>query len=242
MVKQKSKQGQRHVLFVIIIALLTAISIFGLSFRVLLLPPITKVVADNTVNSNLSELTHAELVKVAEMGRAYVAGDKGATMPEGDDETTAFPPDVVSHMNDVRNVIHASLVFTIVIVVLLLATLIFTGIKAGKRTIANGVIGGGVTAVTLALLLTVIGFVSFDTLFTRMHELFFADGSWTFAEDSLLICTYPLAFWIGMALVWAFVLAVVCFIVSIIGFALRRNTRRRSTRRRNTRSELRNVG
>ena len=206
------------------------LSLFGASFRVVLLPPITTVLAQNTVNSPLSELSHSELVEVAQMGRAYVAGDRGAVLPEGSDEKVAFTPDVVSHMEDVRSVIFGALIVTLACVVLLIVCLVYAGRKAGKRTISFGLFFGGITAVVLALALSLIGYFNFDGLFTAMHTLLFANGTWTFAEDSLLICAYPLSFWVGMALVWAVALVLLSTIVSIIGFALRREKRYRSKR------------
>ena len=242
MAKKKSKQVKNQPVLVLLLVLLTTFSLLGLSFRILLLPPFTRVIADNTVNSSLSSFKHFELVEVAERGRAYVAGDKGATMPEGPDEKTAFPPDVVSHMDDVRNVIYIALIATISLGVLFLATLVVAGILAGRRTIAFGLLFGGIMAVVLALVLAVIGFVNFDRLFTVMHEMLFADGTWTFAADSLLICTYPEAFWIGMGIVWAMLLLLLSTVVSFIGYLLIRGTRRIVNPGSNTRSELKNPG
>jgi len=242
MAKKKSKQSKRNPVLVLLLVLLTMFSLLGLSFRLLLIPPITRILAENTVNSSLSDFKHSELVEVAEMGRAYVAGDKGATLPEGTNEKTAYPPDVISHMDDVRYVIHMALIATIALVVLLIISLIIAGIKAGRRTISFGLLFGGIMAVVLALVLATIGFVNFDRLFTAMHELFFAEGTWTFAVDSLLICTYPIEFWIGMGIVWAILLMLLSSIVSFIGYLFGRGTTRIPRQGSNTRSELVNVG
>jgi hypothetical protein len=56
-----------------------------------------------------------------------------------------------------------------------------------------------------------------------MQENFFADGTWTFAADSLLICTYPEAYWLGMAIAWAVTLVFLSVLVSTIGFLLRKS-------------------
>ena len=47
------------------------------------------------------------------------------------------------------------------------------------------------------------GTLDFDALFTAFHGLFFAEGTWTFASDSLLIQTFPEQFWATAAGVWA---------------------------------------
>lgn len=59
-----------------------------------------------------------------------------------------------------------------------------------------------------ALLLAVLavlglwGVFDFNGLFAAFHSLFFADGTWTFSYDSLLISMYPIDFWMGMGAVW----------------------------------------
>ena len=71
-----------------------------------------------------------------------------------------------------------------------------------------------------ALLLAVLvvlglwGVFDFNGLFAAFHSLFFADGTWTFSYDSLLISMYPIDFWMGMGAVWigaAVGLGLLCF-------------------------------
>jgi integral membrane protein (TIGR01906 family) len=213
---------ERHPYLIILLIVLTALWLFGASFRVVLMPPVTSWLAQSNVNDQLSSLDHARLVEVAEMGRAFVVGERGAELPEGSDERVAFTPDVVGHMEDVRYVLRGVEIATLVLSVLLLVTAVLILRRAGRATLASGLFGGGIAAIALALLLVIFGAVSFDTLFTGMHSLFFAEGTWTFAEDSLLICAYPLGFWIGMAVVWASALVLFSIIIAVVGFLLRR--------------------
>jgi len=222
------QRKKRHPLYALLIVLLTAFCLLGISFRLVLLPPVTTVIAQNTVNTGLSSVSYDELVKVAQMGRAFVAGEPGAQLPVGDDEKTAFPPDVVSHMEDVQKVIHNALIVTLVLMGLLLVVLLVAGLRAGKRTISTGLAFGGILAVVMVLVLSVLGFMNFDRLFIVMHELLFSQGNWTFAEDSLLICAYPLPFWIGMGAFWAVALLVISAITTTLGFLLRRGGARRA--------------
>ena len=224
----KKAQRKRHPVLVFVLVLLTTLCLFGISFRVILLPPFTAFFAENTVNSPLSDLSHSELVEVAEMGRAYVVGDSGALLPEGEDERVAFTPEVVSHMEDVRAVIQDALILTVAFVILLLATLIYTGRKVGRQTLSVGLLFGGVSAVFVALVLSLIGVLNFESLFIAMHDMLFAEGNWIFSEDSLLICAYPLPFWIGMALAWALTLLLLSTIVSVLGLMLRQEKKHRS--------------
>ena len=214
-----------------VLVLLTMFSLLGASFRIVLLPQVTAVLAENTVNSSLSALTHDELVTVAEKGRAYVAGDPKAQLPAGYDERVSFTPDVMQHMEDVRLVIKGAALATIALVLLLIVLLIVAGRRGGGKTVSSGLFIGGITTVIFALVLVIIGFLSFETLFTAIHKLFFADGTWTFAEDSLLICTYPLPYWIGMGAVWGIALVLLSALTSLIGLTLKRRVRRTPRRR-----------
>jgi integral membrane protein (TIGR01906 family) len=212
---------KRHPLLLAWLVLLTALLLLGLSFRVLLLPVFTDRIAEATVNDQLSAFGHDELVQVANDGRGFVVGKAGTELPVGIDQRLSFPPDVVSHMEDVRSVIQAALTVTLALALLLAASLAYAWRRHGRHLAASGLFFGGIAAVAAVLVLALIGVVSFDWLFTAMHKLLFADGTWTFAADSLLICAYPLAFWVGMAIAWAAILAFLSAFVSAIGFKLR---------------------
>jgi integral membrane protein (TIGR01906 family) len=213
---------ERHSGLIVLLVILTALWLFSISFRVVLLPPVTTALAQNNVNDSLSPLEHAQLVEIADKGRAFVAGERNVALPEGSDERIAFTPDVMSHMKDVRYVLQGVEIATLVLTVLMLIAAVVSMRKAGRAILGAAFFGGGIVAVVLVLLLIIFGLVSFDTLFTGMHNLFFAEGTWTFAEDSLLICAYPLGFWMGMAVVWALALVVSSAIIAFLGILLRR--------------------
>lgn len=220
----ESDLRDKSTLAIVCIAVLMALALLGVSFKLVLLPPVTTLLAEQTVNDRLSALDHAALVKVAEQGRAYVAGDKGAKMPEGDDERISFTPDVVSHMKDVRSVIGGAQILTLILVVLLIVVSVLTARAKGLLSVASGFFFGGIGAAVGALVLAIFGALNFDALFTGMHEIFFADGTWTFAADSLLICAYPENFWLGMAIVWAISLVFLSVFMATVGFLLRKPT------------------
>jgi integral membrane protein (TIGR01906 family) len=199
--------------------------LFGVSFRILLTAPVTTLLAERTVNDALSPFDHAQLVEVAQDGRAFVVGERGAMLPEGSDSRTSFTPDVVSHMQDVRYVLQGVQIAVLILTILLVAALVFPGMRAGRVTMGNGLFFGGLAAVIVALLFAIIGGINFDALFTAMHQIFFAEGTWTFAEDSLLICAYPVGFWIGMGVAWAVVLVLLSTLVAVAGFLLRASSR-----------------
>jgi integral membrane protein (TIGR01906 family) len=221
---RKVRKG-KHPWLLAALIILMALWLIGASFQVVLLGPITSLLAEQTVNDRLSTLDHAQLVEVAKAGRNFVAGERDAALPVGSDYRVAFPPDVVGHMEDVRVVIRGAQVATLALTALLIVALVLTGLRAGRGTVGAGLLVGGIAAFVVVMLFAFIGAVSFDALFANMHRIFFAEGTWTFAEDSLLICVYPLPFWIGMGIVWALALAFLSALAAALGFFLRRSSK-----------------
>ena len=87
-------------------------------------------------------------------------------------------------------------------------------------------LGTAVMAAVLAAL-ALWAAVDFMGFFRAFHGLFFPQGNWTFAIDSLLITMYPTNFWMGMGAVWAvttLVLSILC-----LGFGIRLARRRPHT-------------
>jgi integral membrane protein (TIGR01906 family) len=205
-------------------AVLLACALVGLSFMVVLLPPVTHLLAERTVNDLFDGPTHEQLVALADEGRAYVTFGAGE-LPVGSDERVAFTPEVISHLDDVRLVLRAAIFVTLALmlaVVALFVVLRRRGLTA--EGFAPVCIAAGACPLAAVAVLGLIGLVNFDALFTALHSLFFAEGSWTFAADSLLIRTYPLAFWMGMGIIWA--LSLVFFSVLTLTIGVKLRTRR----------------
>lgn len=59
--------------------------------------------------------------------------------------------------------------------------------------------------------------LDFSSFFTAFHGVFFPQGNWTFPVDSLLICMYPRAFWVGMGAVWLVFTVLASIVVLAIG-------------------------
>ena len=64
-------------------------------------------------------------------------------------------------------------------------------------------LSGAIWCAVLVLLAGLAGTLDFDALFSAFHGLFFAEGTWMFPGDSLLIQTFPEQFWATAAGIWA---------------------------------------
>jgi integral membrane protein (TIGR01906 family) len=98
-----------------------------------------------------------------------------------------------AHMADVRRVVISFYALVVVAAAtLVLAGVVSRGARWFWRAVASGakILVAGTIAVGLAFLLF------FDTAFTLFHEIFFAEGSWTFdpATDRL-VQLFPYQFW-----------------------------------------------
>lgn len=101
----------------------------------------------------------------------------------------------VRHMIDVRNLTAGALTVWAVaglLVLLALGGLVYAGQTATLRV---GLLNGA--ALTWGLFIFVAAFIglNFNSFFTLFHEVFFAEGTWTFYWSDSLIRLFPLQFW-----------------------------------------------
>ncbi len=130
--------------------------------------------------------------------------------------------EAVSHLEDVNAVVanaRTPLIGVTLIAAFCLMCLVYLfGAKAaGRALFASGCAALG--AFALAGLWAII---SFESLFACLHGLFFAEGTWLFPADSLLIQMYPEGFWVGMGAVWLASSALVAVVSIIIGAVILR--------------------
>ena len=118
-----------------------------------------------------------------------------------------------AHLRDARAVLYLFVALAVASLVLIVAALIHRPQDARRwRSVARGGAGVAVGAVVVG----VVGYFAFDTLFVLFHEVFFPGGNWEFPADSNMIRLYPYAFWqltaaalgalcvVGGGLVWWF--------------------------------------
>ncbi|WP_165170949.1 DUF1461 domain-containing protein [Adlercreutzia sp. ZJ242] len=146
--------------------------------------------------------------------RPDVEAIKGAFA--GASESYVLPADAVAHLDDVSDVIARFTPALLGIAVLAAFCLMATLRLYGARPVGRALTWAGAGTLAALLLLGLWALIGFDGFFAAFHGLFFADGTWTFPSDSLLICMYPTAFWMGMGGVW---LATSCAL-SILSLAL----------------------
>jgi integral membrane protein (TIGR01906 family) len=115
------------------------------------------------------------------------------TFENGD---SVFLPEELKHLVDVKKVVDwAMLVLVGGIVIFAGIVLILGRSQSGRVALRRGLAIGGIS--TLAILGSLLAYVilDWDNFFTRFHNVFFAEGSWTFAYSDSLIRLFPIRFW-----------------------------------------------
>ena len=100
-------------------------------------------------------------------------------------------------------------------------TAVGVGCASGRRTFGTVLLCAGLGTIAIFAILGIWAAIDFEGLFAVFHSLFFAQGSWVFSADSLLITMYPEPFWIGMGAIWLATTISVSAVSAIAGFALR---------------------
>ena len=101
-----------------------------------------------------------------------------------------FTQEETVHMNDVKSLV-SKLNYTIL--TLLLLTIIILVIN--KEDISRQLIISGIMPI---LLIIILYFIDFSSLFITFHKLLFANNYWLLPSDSLLIQTYPAEFFVSI--------------------------------------------
>ena len=140
----------------------------------------------------------------------------------GASELYCFSQETVSHLDDCNGLFRGALSWVAAIAIAALAALAFTGVTGGKRRMWAVLVAAGTLVLAAFAALGIWAAVDFAGLFAALHGLFFAQGSWTFPYDSLLICSLPTEFWMGMGAVWLAVSVLLSILSISIGFKLRK--------------------
>ena len=129
----------------------------------------------------------------------------------------SLPRNALSHLQDCTPIFTTGRISVGVVGGFALVGLIALGILAGRKRIGGTLIAGAALVIGILVALGIWAAVDFDGIFTWMHTLFFAQGSWVFNSDSLLITLFPEAFWAAMAGLWIISSVVFALITGTVG-------------------------
>ena len=135
----------------------------------------------------------------------------GLVTPEGE---PLFLESEVGHMADVKGVLGLSFFIALVLFVLSVLACVYLA-RRYKGGIRRALFAGAVLTLVGIVALTVLAVLAWQTFFTQVHALFFADGTWTFRADDTLIRLFPEQFWTDSAITVA-VLVLAATVLTLI--------------------------
>ncbi|MFJ7748613.1 TIGR01906 family membrane protein [Arthrobacter sp. NPDC097144] len=135
----------------------------------------------------------------------------------------------VSHMADVKTVLTVAFVTALVMAVLSLLGCLYLA-KRRPGGIRRALFSGSVATLVLVGGLIVLAVMGWESFFTEVHSIFFANGNWTFRMDDTLIRLFPAQFWMDAGIVIASLVLVVCIVVMIAAWPTK--ARRERSRRK----------
>lgn len=108
----------------------------------------------------------------------------------------------VGHMADVKAVLGTSFTVAAAMAVLSIIACVYLA-RRYPGGVRRALFSGAVVTLALMVVLILAATLAWDTFFTLVHTVFFANGTWTFRLDDTLIRLFPAQFWMDSAIVVA---------------------------------------
>ena len=179
------------------------------------------------------EKNYPELAKAFDQGYIDQTNSQEVSAITGSDslgeleELYSFPQNALSHLSDCTPIFTTATISIGVICGAGIIGLIVLGIFWGRAYVGKTMLGASGLLIVCLIALGVWAIADFDSLFTLMHLLLFPQGNWTFSSDSLLICLFPEAFWLMMAVLWLAISIISALIIGLLGRIIAFGARRR---------------
>lgn len=213
--------------------ILLVVVIVSSGFAVVAIPDEpTRLLASAFSNDKDSPYDKSTLVNYAVAGKRYSFDDNKLenieymTTRNAVDERRYLTPDALKHLDDCYHVASIAKPVLLVILVITILGAAHVAVRISRRALGVVLALGGIITIAAFIALGVWALTDWYGLFAAFHSLFFAAGTWTFPNDSLLICMYPEAFWAGMAAIWLVTAVIVSILVMFAGILLIRKPKK----------------
>ncbi len=114
------------------------------------------------------------------------------TFPDG---SPLFNDRELSHMHDVKNVVHPVLWVGYGVWLIILGVGLWARFGGWWANYVSSIRRGGWLTVGMVVVIGIFAAISFWQFFTIFHELFFTGDSWQFLFSDTLIRLFPMRFW-----------------------------------------------
>lgn len=133
-----------------------------------------------------------------------------------------FKEGEVSHMADVKTVILSAFGAGALMIIIGIVAMLYLR-KRSTGGIRRGLFAGSIVTLVLILGLGTLAALGWQQFFTEFHQIFFANGTWTFSLDDTLIRLFPGQFWMDAGIV----IGALVFVVALLTLIFTWPTRRR---------------
>lgn len=166
--------------------------------------------------------SHDEAGDLARMSTLQPSSENVDMLLAQASDTYVLDPEAIEHLDDVFGVLATAEPVVLGAFIAAVLTAVGVGCASGRRTFGTVLLCAGLGTIAIFAILGIWAAIDFEGLFAVFHSLFFAQGSWVFSADSLLITMYPEPFWVGMGAIWLATTIAVSAVSAIAGLALRR--------------------
>ena len=104
----------------------------------------------------------------------------------------SFSEEEQQHLLDVKKVFHRAFDLLFLIVGMVLALAYFNNAAGKGESWRKILLYSGIITAAIPIILYLI---PFGLLFSTVHSVFFAPGTWVFPKDAVLLQVYPIGFW-----------------------------------------------
>jgi integral membrane protein (TIGR01906 family) len=134
-----------------------------------------------------------------------------------------YNPAEIGHMIDVKNVADVFQTVLWFLGLIVVAGLIYLFFRPVTRPLAaTALFQGGLLTIFLVLGIMLFMLAAWSLAFTVFHNLFFAEGTWTFAYSDSLIRLFPEQFWFDFGILWTSLILIGGALSTLAGYLLRR--------------------
>lgn len=201
-------------------ALAILLLVLGLSLCVLTTPAYVNALVRAVDSASSTGLGEEATLEAAESVRRFVVDPDAPALPATIRGVPAFDAAAVSHLADVRDVVVPTRWLTLALAVLVPVWAVMRWrTPGGGRRVAAAARTASAALLVATAFAVLVGLLDFDAFFAWFHSLFFAEGTWVFPYEALLIRVFPLPFWIAAGATWA---ALVLIVAALLCWFARR--------------------
>lgn len=190
---------------------------------------------------DISPYTHEELVEaaVAIYDYSFASHDGDALNATMDELVAAAQSDgrapsdahgeeyrlddaAISHLDDCHALASALRAPLAIVTALAIAAAAHVGVRKGRKNLGSVLVCAGALTIAAFAAFGIAALLDFDAFFSVFHRLFFTEGTWMFWYKSLLICSLPEGFWIGMGTIWLATTVLLSILSCCVGAYLRK--------------------